>query len=62
MDHGTIVRLNERLAVLRKEVEALLQEAHFFPAVRQNAVRIEACLRMLEINLMDPDDLTVDLT
>ncbi len=62
MDHGTIIRLNERLVVLRKEVEALVQESDSFPAVRQNAVRMEACLRMLEVSLMDPDNLPADLS
>jgi|GEM_PF-3729622 len=44
-------RLAERVARIRREVEILSQEGASFPAVWRNARRMEACLRMLELNL-----------
>lgn len=44
-------QLAQRVTAIRQEVEILTREGTSFPAVWRNARRIEACLRMLELNL-----------
>ncbi len=53
MDEAKLKELSDRVAVLRLEVEALAGESGSFPAIWRNAVRMEACVRMMEINLGD---------
>jgi hypothetical protein len=44
-------QLFQRVTAIRHEIEILAQEGASFPAVWRNARRMEACLRMLELNL-----------
>jgi len=41
----------ERVERLRRELESLVEEAEAFPAIRRNALRAKASVRMMEINL-----------
>ena len=51
MDETKVARLAKQVARLRKGAQALAQEGASFPAIWRNARRVEACLRMMEINL-----------
>jgi len=51
MDETKVARLARQVARLRKETQTLAQEGASFPAIWRNARRVEACLRMMEMNL-----------
>lgn len=52
-------RLVDRVARLRDEAMALSEEGQAFPAIWRNAVRVLACVRMMEVDLglgFDPEE------
>ena len=50
-------RLGDRVARLREEAMALSKEGESFPAIWRNAVRVLACVRMMEMDLgLEPDE------
>jgi hypothetical protein len=51
VDQERIAEMVRRLELLRQEAEALSRGADDFPAMRCNAARLLACVRMMEINL-----------
>ena len=54
MDKGIDLNaINARIQVLKTAAKELEQLGHNFPAVRRNAHRILASIKMLEINISD---------
>ena len=51
MDETKAAQLARRVACMKKEAQVLALEGASFPAIWRNARRVEACLRMMEINL-----------
>jgi len=51
VDESRISELAQLLSALRRSAESLARAAEDFPALRRNAARVKACLRMMELNL-----------
>ncbi len=51
MEQNLSGQLGERLARLKEEALALAGQGDSFPAIWRNAVRVLACVRMMEMDL-----------
>jgi hypothetical protein len=45
--------VNDEVRQIRSAVEKLTAMGENFPAIARNAVRIQACVKMLELNISD---------
>ncbi len=56
MDQQKLAELAARIERIRREAEALIEESSSFPAIWRNALRIEASVKMMELNLYLPPE------
>ena len=53
-------RMADNIDLLRKTTEALRKMGKDLPAVEKNTNRILASIKMLELNIIDPVELSID--
>ena len=49
----SLKELDEKIQLMKKTVEELQSKSGHFPALRRNTARIQASLKMLELNISD---------
>lgn len=55
-----LARMADNIGLLRKTTEALRKMGKDLPAVEKNTSRILASIKMLELNISDPVELSID--
>ena len=55
-----LARMADNIGLLRKTTEALRKMGKDLPAVEKNTNRILASVKMLELNISDPVELSID--
>jgi hypothetical protein len=55
-----LARMADNIGLLRKTTEALRKMGKGLPAVEKNTNRILASIKMLELNISDPMELSID--
>ena len=55
-----LARMADNIGLLRKTTEALRKMGKDLPAVEKNTNRILASIKMLELNIIDPVELSID--